>query len=177
MNNVSPFPTGLKYGVILALISILITVILYVTGMLTNPMASSILGMLSLVAYIAVIALAIKSHRDQNQNGYITLGQAVGVGIITALVSAFIGGIFNYILYGFIDPGLMEELISMQEDSMAESGMPEEQIEAALQYAQMFTNPAMQVVSALCMGSCCGGVVSLIAGLILKNEPLQDNTI
>lgn len=177
MKNVSPFSTGLKYGIILALISILTTVILYVTGILTNEMATTILGLLSLVAYIAVIAFAIKSHRDDKQGGFITLGKALGVGVITALVSAFISGIFTYILYAFIDPGLLEEILSMTEDSMLESGLPDDQIDMAMEWTRKFTTPASQFGSGLVGGICCGSVVSLIAGLILKNEPLNNNSI
>jgi len=176
MNNVSPFSTGLKYGVILALISILISVILYVTGMLTNQMASSILGLLSLVASIAVITLAIKSHRDNNQNGYITLGQGFGVGIITSLVSAVIGAIFTYILYKFIDPGLIEEIIAMTEERMIDQGMPEDAVDSTMEMTKNFMSAEVFSLTSL-GGVCCGAVISLIAGLILKNEPLQDNTL
>lgn len=176
MNKVSPFSTGLKYGIILALISILITVILYVTGMLTNSMASSILGLLGLVASIAVIVLAIKSHRDVSQNGYITLGQAFGVGIITSLVSSVIGAIFTYILYKFIDPGLIEELWTMTEEGMIDDGMSEDSIDAAMEMSKSFMSAEFLSLVSL-GGVCCGAVVSLIAGLILKNEPLQDNTL
>ncbi len=176
MNNVSPFQTGSKYGVILALISILITVILYVTGMLTNPSISMISGLFFMIIFIIVTVLAIRSHK-LIQNGYLTLGKGFLVGILTSLIASIIIMIFYYVLYAFIDPDLMEAQLQMTEEMLENMGfMTDDQIEMAMDDTRSKASLLRNSLNNLWL-VCCGGVVSLIAGLVLKNEPLQDNTL
>lgn len=175
MNNVSPMQTALRYGLILALISILIELIKYITGLMTNQAASSVIGLLSLIVSIVVIVMAVKHHRDVQQNGYITLGKAFGVGILASLVSAIIGAIFLYVLHAFIDPGILEEMMVLNEERMIESGVTDEVIEMSSQLTNTFMTPVGMASTGLFGGVCCGGIIALFAGLILKKEPLSND--
>lgn len=177
MNNVSPMQTALRYGLILAFISILLNVIMYVTGLTTNQFASSVFGLLGFILSIVIIVMAIKNHRDVKQNGYITLGKGFSVGILTSLISAIISAIFIYVLHAFIDPDILPELMAIQEEKMLESGAPEEAIEMSSQWTGMFMSPLGMAGSTVFGGVCCGGIISLFTALILKNESLDDNNI
>jgi len=173
MTNVSPMQTALRYGLILALVSILINLIMYITGLMTNQVASSLIGTLSLIVSIVIIVMAIKHHRDVQQNGFITLGKAFGVGILASLISAIIGAVFLYVLHAFIDPGILEEMMALNEERMIESGTSDEMIEMTSQWTNMFMSPVGMASTGLFGGVCCGGVISLFAGLILKKEPVD----
>jgi len=177
MNNVSPFPTGLKYGIILALLSVLQTVVLYVTGMMTNPSITVISGLLYMIMFIVITVLAIRSHKVERQNGQLTLGKGFSVGIITSFVASLIFMIFTYILHAFIDPDLMETQMELAQEMMENMGfMTDDQIEEAMDDARASATPFRTALNQLWL-VCCGGVVSLISALVLKNEPLQDNRI
>lgn len=172
--NVSPVSTGLKYGLILGLISILFTVVMYATGLLTNQMAGMIQGVFSLIVSFAVLFFAIKHHRDAKQEGYIVLSKAIGVGIITAIISALITSIFSYLLFTVIDPGLMEEIMLMTEERLVNQGMSEDMIEQTMEMTKKFMNPLAQTAVGFLGGICCGSILSLLAGLILQKQPTSD---
>lgn len=177
MNNVSPFPTGLKYGLILALLSILLTVILYVADLLTNPSISMISGLLYMIIFIVVTVLAIRSYKTEQRNGQLTLGKGFLVGIITSLVASIIVMIFTYILYAFIDPDLLEAQMEMTQEMMENMGfMSEDQIEEAMDSARANATPFKTALNQLGL-VCCGGVVSLITALVLKNDNLTNNSL
>jgi len=172
--NVSPVSTGLKYGLILGLISVLFSVVMYATGLLTNQMASSIQGVFSLIASFAVIFFAIKHHKDVKQEGYIFLSKGFLVGLITAIVSALISVIFVYILFTIIDPGLIDEILLMTEERLVNQGLSEDMIEQSMAMTKNFVSPAAQAGFGFMGGICCGSVLSLIAGLILQKQPTSD---
>lgn len=177
MNNVSPVQTALRYGLILGLASILITVVLYITGLLTNPSVAMISGILFLLVFIVVIVLAIRSHRNDKQNGYISVGKGFLVGLLTSLIASVLMFVFSYILYAFIDPDLIEAQLKMSEEMMENFGfMSDDQIEMSMDQARNNATPFKNSLNQLWM-SCCGGIVALFAALILKKEPLDDNKI
>lgn len=109
MNNVSPIYTGLKYGFILALISQAINYITYFSGLMTNEIIYPIIEIVSLIAPISLIPMAIKHHRNIKQKGHITFGMAFSVGILTSLVNAILGAIFGYILYAYFATNLLDD--------------------------------------------------------------------
>lgn len=173
MNNVSPFPTALKYGVILAMISILITVILYVTGMLTNPSVSIFSGLFFMIIFIIVTVLGIRSHKLV-QDGQLTFSKGFLVGILTSLIASLIIMVFYYVLYAFIDTDLMEAQLQMTEEMMENMGfMADEEIEMAMEDARLKASPFRNSLNQVWL-VCCGGVVSLISSLALKDNNLED---
>jgi len=166
--KVSPMQTSLKYGLILSGLIIAVTIVAYITGLLVKPMSLMLIGFLTLVVYIIINVIAIKSHRDELQNGFITLGQAVGVGVLLSLVYAVVGGLFNILLYEVIDPDLMSSMNEniadwvsdlTGDDSIYEQMEANEQSSIQSFFMNLFGLP------------CCGAILSLILGLILKNEP------
>jgi len=177
MNNISPIQTALRYGLILGLLSVLITLVLYIAGLFTNPSAAAISGLLFILIFTTVVALSIANHRKK-QGGYITLGKSLVVGIVTSFIGSLFAAIFSYILYAFIDPDLMEAQLKMSEEMMENFGfLSDEQIEDAMENARLKSTPFRNSLNQL-WTVCCGGIISLFAGLILKKEPLSgDNTI
>jgi len=174
MNNVSPVQTSLRYGLILGLVSILITVPLYITGLMTNPSISMISALIYLLVFVVVIVLAIRSHRNDKQGGFIKLGKAFLIGLLTSLFASILMFIFSYILYAVIDPDIIEAQLKMSEEMMENFGfMSDEQIETAMEDARSKATPLRSSLNQFGM-VCCGAVVSLFAGLILKREPLDN---
>lgn len=170
--KVSPMQTSLKYGLILSALMIVISIVAYITGLMVNPISLMLIGFLSIIVMIVINVLAIKSHRDDLQNGYISLGQSVAIGALVGLVYAVIGGLFNILLYEVIDPDLMSSINENMADwivDMTGDDSMYDQMEAQSQSSiqSFFIN--------LLGLPCCGAVLSIILGLILKNEP-EDNS-
>lgn len=107
-------PTAIKYGVIGILIINVATYIMYQLGMLNsgNDMLANIL---SLVLTVVPIALAIDAYRVNQLSGTISFRQAFGVGFMTTLVLAILGGfVFIYIFLEIVAPDLKNIASSSQ---------------------------------------------------------------
>jgi len=99
------------------------------------------------------------------------------IGLLTSLVASILLFVFSYILYGIIDPDLIEAQLKMTEEMMENMGfMSEDQIEQSMEDARSKSSPLVYSLNQL-VWVCCGGVISLITALILKKDPLDDNTI
>jgi hypothetical protein len=159
----------LMYGAILAGLSVLINLINYSFGNIYQPHWS--IGIVSFILLIGIIVYGIKVFKDGN-NGFLTLGQAIKIGLGITLISAIIGIIYQLIFSNVIEPDFYDKMAEYQEQVMLEKfpDMPEEQLEKALEMTQKFSSPGMMAAFALGGSLLFGLIISLIAGLILKKE-------
>ena len=66
----------------------------------------------SLIISLGVLYFLLRAYRDHYNNGYITYGKSVGAGVIINLYAGVIAAIYVYVLYAFIDPGLVEKSLA-----------------------------------------------------------------
>lgn len=176
INNSSPWPHAIRYGLIWALVGIVIQLAMYSTGMLERvlasdvPMSTSILiGVASLLIAVFAIVKAIGDYKTARE-GHMSVGKAVGVGALTGLVYGVILGVFSFIFYSFIFAdygGFMEQIVIEQ---LEEDGLGEEEIEAALSFSGMFTSPIFAAIVSIPTGVIYGAIISLISGLFMKTD-------
>jgi len=177
MNNVSPIQTSLRYGLILGLASILITVILYITDLMLNPVVGVIALVLFILLFTIIIVLSIRTHKIEKQSNQISVSKGFLTGLLTTIFASLLLFIFSYILYAFIDPDLIEAQLKMQEEMMENWGfMTDEQVEVTMENARSKAS-ALRSASGISCYSCYGVVASLISALILKSDLVQDELI
>ncbi|MBL7112142.1 MAG: DUF4199 domain-containing protein [Bacteroidales bacterium] len=164
--NTSVFMNALTWGIILGLVSIVYSVILYMVDQVFNQT----LGYLSILILIAGLVISVKSYRDNVLEGEITFGKAFGFGVLVALVSAVLGAIYNYLLYTVIDPDLQKKMLEMAAEKMLEQGMPEGQIDQALEITKRFMSPVFTSIIAVFSGTLFGTIISLVVAAIFKKE-------
>lgn len=157
---------ALTWGIILGLVSIVYSVILYMVDQVFNQT----LGYLSILILIAGLVISVKSYRDNVLEGEITFGKAFGFGVLVALVSAVLGAIYNYLLYTVIDPDLQKKMLEMAAEKMLEQGMPEGQIDQALEITKRFMSPVFTSIIAVFSGTLFGTIISLVVAAIFKKE-------
>lgn len=160
---------ALNYGLLTGLFSILLSVVVYAMGLyLEKPLWSTIL--ITLVGF-GITFYAIFQYRNQLE-GFISLGQAMKLGIAIALIAGVIAALSNYVFMTYIEPGLVDEILEIGRQNLEESGnsLSDEQIEMSLEMSRKFMQPwlmaAMGVISSVFMGV----IYSLIAGLILQRQ-------
>ena len=113
--TVSLRPVALRWGLILAGISALLTLIGFLTD--TDPSMPDtgtavklLYGLLGFGIMIACIVAAIRQHRDKDLGGYITLGRALMVGLVTGLVAGVLGAVFFMLYATIINPDFTENM-------------------------------------------------------------------
>lgn len=119
---------GVKYGLISAVVGIVFFLVLVFAGQ--NPFLIKWGWAVSLTATLALLILAQREYKADN-NGYMTYGEGLGVGLWYALVGVVVYQLFTYVYVSFIDTNIMTEFYENQYEQMQTQNMPDEQIEIA----------------------------------------------
>jgi hypothetical protein len=155
----------LNYGFYLGIAFVFVGLIKYATGNLYEQEFYS--GIVGFVLLILFIILGIQKYRTNN-SGFISFGQSVKIGIGLTMIASLITILYYFLLATVIEPDFVQNSIIAQKTVLADSfGMSEGQIEEATKnandnfYLNMFGG-------ILVFNLFIGGVVSLIAGAIMK---------
>lgn len=156
---------AVRYGLIVGIITIIYSIILYITDL---HITSKSLSYISFLILIVGIYLAHKYFKKEN-GGYMSYGQGLGIGTLLSGIVGLLSGIFTFFYIQFIDTGLMERAQEMQIVELEKRGMSEEQIEQALEMAKSLTNPGMMIVLSIITFLFLGFLFSLIISAITKH--------
>lgn len=170
---------SVKNGFLIALITVMISLILYFIDPLMMY-TSFWIGMFSFVIFIVLLVLVGQSIRKA-VGGYWTFGEAFKSFLIMALILTSVTTLYNIILMGVIDPGLPAKAGAVMEDSqrqmMEKLGLSTDEIDAALEKSGSMEDRLKitfrNVVTSFGVGLAIYGVISLILAAILKkNRPV-----
>jgi magnesium-transporting ATPase (P-type) len=167
---VSLMKSSLTYGIYLGIVSILLSVVLYVLGYTFEKWVQY-------TSYPIIIGGVIWAQIAYRKalGGEMTYGQALGVGTMTVIFSGVLSAIYIYLLYTVIDPSLIEQLRLATEQQLVEQGkVPEEQMDAVLDMMTKFQKPWIMSISAIFVGAIMGLIVSLITGIFTKKNPSDE---
>lgn len=177
-NKPTIFQSALQYGTYLGLVSILITLFIYIV----NPtlFGSMWFGMLTLLITVVLVIFFTKKMRAQ-QGGFWSFKEAFTGVFIMFAASAILSTFFTFILYTAIAPELpniiKESVINSTESMMESFGMPQEEIDKAMKdvYEKDFGFNATNTLSNLSFTLIFCAVISLIFAAIFKKEkPMFD---
>ncbi|MBS0001401.1 MAG: DUF4199 domain-containing protein [Cyclobacteriaceae bacterium] len=164
-NKLTVKQVGIKYGIYLALVSIIYTLILQILGLAAKQA-------LGYVGIIFVIIALILAHRDfKRDNEYMSFGQGLGISMIIVTISSVLGSIFSYIYIKFVDSSMLDVIREQSMIQMEERGMSDAQIEQAMEMQTRFTTPEMILVFGILAGIFFGFIVSLIVTAFTKKSP------
>lgn len=155
-------------------VGILVNLVFYITGLdiesMTNPAISWLNRILLIGITYYFIQVALKSHRDEDLGGYLSVGQGIGLGTLAGLISGVLSAVWFYIFTSFIATDMMDKIKEVSLQQMQEQGQSAEQAEQAMQMMSFFFNPVffaiVIVISSVFFGLLCG----LVAGLVLKKD-------
>lgn len=182
MENEAKVPVikgAVKSGAIIGLISILISLIVY----LASPELFAVwwygIGLIVLVI-ILVTVLGVK-FRNAN-TGYLSFGQSFLYCWVTFVVAGLLGSIFSVLLYEVIDPDLAKFIVDKSIENTVEMmrgfGANEAALDAQMEQLENDMPANFEVggiIKNFFIMVIVYGVISLITGLIVKkNEPIED---
>ena len=162
---------ALNNGLLLGLLSVVLGVLAYVLDM--HLERNWIISLLSLALTTGVIVYAFKQYKAAN-GGFMSLGQALKLGLAIALIAGLIGVIYNYVLMNFIEPDMINQIMDKQQEAMLEQNpnMTQSQIDQANEMTAKFMTPGMMAAFGIIGSLFFGFIISLIAGLVMKkNNP------
>jgi uncharacterized membrane protein YfcA len=157
----------LVYGLVLGIVSILISVVAYALGM--HLERDWKFGVLGFIVMIVIIVMGIKKFKADNYN-LLSFGQAVKIGVGIAIISALLTIVYNQIFANVIEPDYMEQILQIEKAKWLDSEMTEEQIETAEQMFKTFSGPGISSAIIIVGGAFFGFIISAIAGAIMKRS-------
>ena len=154
------------YGLLLAAYSILVLVLIYAFNISQD---NWVIGAINILVTITILVLAIKNYKSKNSN-YLSIKEALKVGLATAAVGGLVAAIYAYIHYSFVYPEFIEIVKETSYQNMTDQGMSDKQISDTMEMTEFTMKPwffaTMTLVSSLFFGL----LISLIAGAIMKKQ-------
>ncbi|MBF9144189.1 DUF4199 domain-containing protein [Hymenobacter properus] len=165
--NTTPVTTssvGLRYGLLTGLVSTLFSFALNIMHQESSPARY-----LSFAILVGGLVLAMNHFKQQNR-GFMSYGQGLGIGAVLSAVVGAISGIFAYIYMNFVDPDMLGRITEkMRADMEARGGLSDEQIDQAVTMSSKFMNGPVMVGAALLGTLLIGVLLSLVISAIIKN--------
>jgi len=118
---------------------------------------NEILGYVSIFLSLSFIFFGIKHYRDHINDGTISIGRAISVGVLISLLVGFGIAIADFIYTKFIDPNFF----SNYEQTLIENGRDDEIIKMTSATAALFMLVLVTII---------GFIISLISALILQRK-------
>jgi len=174
-NAKSPWPYAIRFGIILGLISIVITLISYfifpVDPETLKPKNGWIQTVVGLLANFTLIYIGTKAYRDEELEGNISYSKSVGFAFYMSLPYAILTAVYTFIFFKFIDPSMIENIAKLQYNKMAEQGMGNEQIQQSLGVMTYMNNPAMYALLSIFGCIIYSVIIGLITSIFTKKVP------
>jgi len=171
-NQVSSKPIGVRYGLILGLVSAALSIVFIMTNTIdfSGTKSNYLSSIISWAVSIFFFYKAIDTYKNE-MNGYITLGKCISVSLWVGLVSGLISAVFMFVYFKFIDPTFIDKTMDLMRANLEEKGMEASQIETAINMSSMFLSPASMAGFTLIGSMFMALILGLILGLILKKDP------
>jgi hypothetical protein len=164
------FKTSWRFGLLGAMILISLVLVQHVFDLNVETWHTVVFGTLAFIVYIIIARMSILAHREDDLDGYISMGRGLTTGLIACIIAGLIGGAFNVLYMHFIDPSILENLLNKTRDQYEAQGLDDEQIEAAIKVVKMMMGPIVGIAVALLNAAILGLIASLPVAYILKKD-------
>ncbi len=157
---------AMTFGAITGLALIITSVISYIFD-LQN---STINSFLQYGVIIAGIFIGTRNFRDKLNFGSLSYGKALGSGVLICLFASVVMALYNYIFLKYIDPEFIGKLLEMIENEMLKQGLPDNQVEMALEMQRKIMTPTWISVIIIPSLTFMGFLFSLVTSIFLKRK-------
>ncbi|MGN7986801.1 DUF4199 domain-containing protein [Pedobacter sp. 22226] len=136
---------------------------------------SMLIGYASMVLAFSFIFVGIKNYRDKYNDGLITFGKALKIGLLISLIASTIYVIVWLIDFYVFIPDFMDRYVAQALREAKESGASATELaNKAKELAsgkEMYKNPVMVILFTYMEILPVGILISFVAALILKRKP------
>ena len=165
--------TVIKYGLYALISGFLLFGLPFLFGMGVDFDYGELIGYTSMILSLLFVYFGIKHYRDKVNNGKVSLGKAITIGMLITLFSAVGVALFDYIYTTQINPDFANQYLDYSIKKMETTLSPEElKIKSAELIQQMkdYGSPEFMAFMMFASVVILGFIISLISGLILKSR-------
>ena len=165
--------TVLKYGGYGLLTAVVLFLLALALGKGLSYSTQEVVGYLTILSSLSFIYFGIKHYRDKVNGGVISLGKALAIGVLIAVLVGIGIAIADYIYTSSINPDFMTEYMDYTLKNMEKTLSAEEfavkKAELETQMEAMGSSSMLAFIMFLTV-VIIGFIVSLISGLILQRK-------
>ena len=141
-----------------------------------------ILGYATMIVAFSLIFVAVKNYRDTQNNGQITFGKALSIGLLITLIASTLYVVvweidFRYFVPDFGDKYQAQAIAEMKQSGLNAAEIQKQSAEMAETMEKYKTNVAFRAMFTYLEVTPVGVVMSLLAALIVrkKAKPIEVN--
>lgn len=156
--------------------SILLVVLFGISFLFEDRMGfstSEIFGYVTIILSLTCVYFGIRRYRDSINNGIVSFGQALKIGILITLFASITFGLINIIYTEIINPEFSSEYYNYSIEKYRHS-LPSDEFETKLKEIEsqkdLFTNPFINFSIMASTVFIIGFIITLISGLILQRK-------
>jgi len=129
-----------------------------------------VIGYGTMLVAFSLIFVAVKSYLDKQNNGVISFGNALGMGLLITLIASTIYVAVWFIYYRFFAPDFYQKYIDGAVKQLQASGASQAKINEVKAQGQLYNNPLMVILMTYVEILPMGIIMSVLAALILKRK-------
>jgi len=165
--------TVLRYGIWSAISICILFLISSLALKNLDFKTQEIYGYASIVVSLSFVFFGIKHFRDKNNNGLLSFGKGLVVGLLITVFASVTFGLYNVIYVEYIDPNFTAEYYNYSVEQVSKT-LSGEELQARLKKMEaekdMFSNPFMNFSLMFLTVFMIGLIVSLISSLVLSKK-------
>ena len=162
---------ALIYGAILGGVGVLLGLIFYFLDLTTANWTQWV----SFVVGIVVMVYCLIAYRNEYRGGFASYGQIFTMALAISIIAAIIGTIYTYLLFGLLDPDLVDKIrLAAEERIMNNPRIPESFYDQAMERLEKSLSLKRMVMNAFIFGTVMNVILSLIVAAFVKKEPKAD---
>ncbi|SEM05928.1 Protein of unknown function [Aquimarina amphilecti] len=168
--------TVVRYGIYGAITICILFTLALTLGKSLSYSLQEVIGYASMVVSLIFVFFGIKHYRDTENNGAVSFGKALIIGLLISLFAAIAFGLLDVIYIKYINPDFSAEYYGHIIEEMRTT-LPEEEFKIKLSeletQKELFSSPLMNFLLMSTTVLIIGFIISLISGLILQRRPSQ----
>lgn len=158
---------AMMHGLYLGLALILNQLLFYIAG---NPF-SDVMGFITYAILIAGIGFAMWTFAKLNTEEGLPYSRALGLGTLIALFGSSIFAFFTFILYKYIEPGMIDKMMVVMEEKLLSQGYSDDMVEKILGAQKGIMSPAIMSFAQIFSVTLFGFLFSLLLAIFFKKAP------
>ena len=168
--------TVLVYGLIAGVVSggVLIASMPFYSNGALDMSNGAVVGYTSMVIALSLIFFAIRNFRDNQNQGKISFGKALSIGLLITLIASIIYSLSWEVCYNTVAKDFMNVYSDHSLNELKASGASVQEIEKKqadmASMAEMYKNPLIRFPMTMLELLPVGILISLICALILKKK-------
>jgi hypothetical protein len=165
--------TVIKYGIRSAITITILFLLALTLGKNLDYGLQEVIGYASMVISLLFVFFGIKHFRDNENDGIVSFGKALLIGILITLFAALAFGIIDLIYIKYINPDFTAEYYAHSVEQLKDS-LTGAELEAKLaemeSQKELFMNPFISFLLMSFTVFLVGLIISLISSLILQRK-------